>query len=318
LRFFTAALASLIVIGSTSNTASAKDPELLSLTMEHFRDSATLADNPADGTTTISTEKGFVEHKGLMRMVWNDEFLKGVIDKRTGQKSFQIDAWIIYSGSLRSYETASYETGNGPRSVPATQIGREVANCAVGDCTYTERIAFAVEEQFLRRLAAARVPAKPDTWPFRLIAKSGPDYTGRLSNAEVAGFLAKVDEYAAALRLANANAAVNTTAVVNPSAVADANPAGASLKVDFGIGGLPVDATAEQPNRAGILIIGVNRGSVAHRSGIIVGDIIYEFDGHAIKALADLQRAVAGCAANSVVTIKLYRGTNPMSVTAQF
>jgi hypothetical protein len=310
LRFFTAALASLIVIGSTSNTASAKDPELLSLTMEHFRDSATLADNPADGTTTISTEKGFVEHKGLMRMVWNDEFLKGVIDKRTGQKSFQIDAWIIYSGSLRSYETASYETGNGPRSVPATQIGREVANCAVGDCTYTERIAFAVEEQFLRRLAAARVPAKPDTWPFRLIAKSGPDYTGRLSNAEVAGFLAKVDEYAAALRLANANAAVNTTAVVNP--------AGASLKVDFGIGGLPVDATAEQPNRAGILIIGVNRGSVAHRSGIIVGDIIYEFDGHPIKALAELQAALARCAANSAVAIKLYRGTDKMALTAQF
>jgi S1-C subfamily serine protease len=100
--------------------------------------------------------------------------------------------------------------------------------------------------------------------------------------------------------------------------VSNASAAGASLKVDFGIGGLPVDATAEQPNRAGILIIGVNRGSVAHRSGIIVGDIIYEFDGHPIKALADLQRAVAGCAANSAVAIKLYRGTDPLAVTAQF
>jgi len=62
----------------------------------------------------------------------------------------------------------------------------------------------------------------------------------------------------------------------------------------------------------------VNGGSIAQKSGIIVGDILYEFDGHPVKALAELEAAVAACAANSAVAIKLYRGTDVMAVTARF
>jgi hypothetical protein len=233
-------------------------------------------------------------------MVWNDAFLRGVVDRKTGNKSIEVYAWIIYSGSSRSYETATYETKNGPRSVPATPIAKQVANCAVGDCSYTEHLAFSVDEGLLRELAAQPAAGKPKLWPFRFVAKSGPDYVAGLSNAEIAGFLAKVDEY------------LNTLPVVA------ANADNASLKLDLGIGGMPVEATPEQPRRAGILITAVNRGSIAHKSGVIVGDILYEFDGHPIKGLADLQSAVAGCAAHSVVAMKLYRGTDAMAVTAQF
>ena len=294
-----AALAATIVLGSTLGTAYAKDPALLSLTMEHFRDTATVKEDP-QGDATISTEKGFAEHTGPMRMVWKDEFLSSVIDKKTGQKSFQVDAWIVYSGSWRSYDTASYQTTNGPRSVPATKMGKEAANCAVGDCTYTERIAFTVDEELLRRLAAGYAPGKPALWAYKFIAKTGPDFAGGLSSAEIAGLLAKVDEFTNSLPAVKASAA------------------GASLKLDLGITGMPVAATADHPNRAGILIIGVVGGSVAQKSGIIIGDILYEFDGHPIKALAELQAAVAACAANSAVAIKLYRGIGSMGVTAQF
>jgi S1-C subfamily serine protease len=81
---------------------------------------------------------------------------------------------------------------------------------------------------------------------------------------------------------------------------------------------MPVAATLEQPNRAGVLIIAVNHGSVAQKSGVIVGDILFEFDGHAIKTSADLEAAVAACAAKSTVVIKLFRGTVAMSLTARF
>jgi S1-C subfamily serine protease len=66
------------------------------------------------------------------------------------------------------------------------------------------------------------------------------------------------------------------------------------------------------------LIIGVNSGSVAQKAGLIIGDILYEFDGHPIKDLAGLEAAVAACAANSTVGIKLYRGTNQMALSARF
>jgi hypothetical protein len=299
LKFRTAVLVP-IVLGFAVNSVLAKDPALLSLDMEHFRDTAIVKIDPADAVATITTENGYLEHTGPMRMVWNDEFLRGVIDKRTGQKSFQVYASIIYKGNLRSFATATYQAAGATQSVPVTALSNEVTNCAVGDCTYTERIAFPVDEELLRQLVAAYVPGRPALWRFKVIAKSGPAYSGELSNAEIAGFLAKVDEYTGALP------------------VSIENTANASLKLDFGVGGMPVAATQEQPNRAGVLIVAVNHGSVAHRAGVIVGDVLFEFDGHPIKTPADLEAAVAACAAKSVIAIKLYRGTETMAVTAQF
>jgi hypothetical protein len=307
LKFHTAAVASFIVTALGISPAGAKDPALSSLTMEHFRDTATVTENPSDGTTIISTENGYVEHTGPMRMVWHDEFLRAVIDRKTGGRSLQVYAWVIYSGSLRNYESANYRTASGPRRVPVNQLARQVVNCPVGDCTYTERIAFPIDEESMRQLAAARAPGSPDRWPYKLIAKSGPEYAGEISSAEIAGFLAKVDEYA------------NRPPVAAGSApVVNASPENASLSRELGIGGMSVDATEEQPNRAGVLVIGVARGSVAHKAGIIVGDILYAFDGHPLKTPADLQAALAGRATTSAVAITLYRGTNDTTVNARF
>jgi len=212
---------------------------------------------------------------------------------------------------------ANFRTANGPRSAPVVQLAREVVNCPVGDCTYTERVAFPVDEESMRQLAAARTPGNLDKWPFTLVAKSGPEYAGELSGAEIAGFLAKLDEYTNRPPVVRAGAAVADAGapVVNGST---ASTASAALSRDFGIRGMSVDATEERPNRSGVLVIGVVRGSVAHKAAIIVGDILYEFDGHPLKTPADLQAALAGRAATSTVAIKLYRGTSDTTVNARF
>jgi hypothetical protein len=298
-----AAFAAIMVYGLCAESASAKDAPLLSLSMEHFRDTATLADDAQNGRVTISTEKGYVERTGPLRMVWHDEFLTATIDKKSGEKSFQVHEEITYNGNWRYYQGASYQGANGPRSVPAVQISKESANCALGECIYTERIAFPVEEELLRQLAAAHVPAKPVMWNFTAVAKSGPAYAGALSSAEIAGLLLKVDQY------------TGTPTVVAAGAAGAATP---TARLDLGVGGMAVAATQEQPNRAGILIIAVPRGSVAQKSGIIVGDILYEFDGHPIRQLTELQVAVAACAPNSAVPVKLYRGNDPIALTARF
>jgi hypothetical protein len=283
------------------NVAGAKDPPLLSLGLEHFRDTAVIEDDPASAQATISTEAGFIEHSGPLHMVWQDEFLTAVIDHKTGQKSFLVHQVITYSGSWRAYETAHYQSAVGPRSVPATLVRKEAVNCLVGECTYTEDVAFSVDEESLRRLAAAYTPGKPVLWPYKLSVKSAAALNAGLSSAEIAGLLAKVDEYTGA-----------------PATISASAPLPASNRLSFGIDGLPVAATAEQPNRAGILITAVNRGSVAQKTGIIVGDILYEFDGHPVSALAQLHAAVAACAANAAVAVKLYRGMDPVVMTAQF
>jgi hypothetical protein len=233
-------------------------------------------------------------------MVWHDEFLTADIDKKTGQKSFQVHEQISYGGIWRFYESANYQALNGPRAAPAIHISKEAVNCSVGDCLYTEHVAFPVDEELLRQIAAGYVQAKPVIWPYKLIAKSGPAYTGGLSSAEIAGFLAKVDEYS------------------DTSARLGARPTHAPGALDLGIGGLPVAATEDYPARAGILIISVNRGSVAQQAGIIIGDILYEFNGRPITALDGLAAAVAACHADSAVPIKLYRGIDSIAMTAQF
>ena len=314
LKFRITALASFIAIALGISPAGAKDPALSSLTMEHFRDTATITENPSDGTAVISTENGYVEHTGPLRMVWHDEFLRGVIDRKSGARSLQVYALVIYSGALRNYESANYRTANGTRSVPVKPLGREVMNCPVGDCTYTERLAFTVDEESMRQIAAARAPGSPDKWPFKLVAKSGPAYTGELSSAEIAGFLAKIDEYASRPPAAQASApAVNASVPVPDTGTVNVSPSR-----ELGIGGMSVDASEEQPNRAGVLVTAVARGSVARKAGIIVGDILYEVDGHPLKTPADLQAALAGRAASAAVAIKLYRGTTETTVNALF
>jgi hypothetical protein len=305
------ALPALCVLAFALGTAHAKDPQLLSLGVDHFRDTATVTDGPQDAVATVSTENGYQEQHGPLRMVWNDEFLEGIIDKKTGQKSFLARVWITYTGSTRSYRTARYQGPNGPRSVPVSLIRLEKSYCAVGDCTNTEHLSFLLDEAMLRRFAAQAASSKQFLWPFKLAAKSGPDYSGELSSAEMAGLLAKVDDYGLEASSGTADARM-------PSAAAASTAAMASLKRQFGVGGMPVAATADQPDRAGVLITAVGGGSVAHQAGLIVGDIVYEFDGRSVRTPADLQAAVAACAANAAVTVKLFRGTAAMAVTARF
>src|ERR1700720_2183424 len=92
LKFRTLALASFIASALGIAAAGAKEPALSSLTMEHFRHTATVTENPGDGTTIISTENGYLEHTGPLRMVWHDEYLRGVIDRKTGRRSLQVYA----------------------------------------------------------------------------------------------------------------------------------------------------------------------------------------------------------------------------------
>jgi hypothetical protein len=301
-RLRIAAGASLILLGVSINTVHASDPALLTLTADHFRETASVTDDPAAGTTTISTERGYIERTGLMRMVWHDEFLNAVIDGKTGQKSLQVTVFVIYSGSFRSYETAAFSTSEGLRSVKTTALQEKSEFCATGTCTHTERVAFPVEESTLRQ-AAVSATGTPILWRFELVARSGPKYSGTLSTAEIAGLLAKVDEYA------------NKVPVGKAAPNAAALP---MLQFDLGIEGIQAAATQEQPNRGGILIAGVKSGSVAQRAGIIIGDIVFEFEGRPIATLADLQTAVAASTAGSKIPLRLYRGMNVMTVTVQF
>jgi hypothetical protein len=274
----------------------AKEAPQLSLTAEHFKTTASVREDTATGTTIISTEPGFVERTGPLRMVWHDEFLRGVIDHRTGQNALRVAVLVIYSGSPRAYATASYATASGPRTVSITDLHERKENCATGDCTYTDRMEFPVDEATLRQIAATEDAARPTLWHFELTAKAGPRYDGALSTAEIRGFLDRVDE-----------------ALQGASIAAVAAPSGTPH--DLGISGIPVTAAPERPSRAGLLIAAVLPGSAADQAGLITGDIVYECAGRAVQTPVQLQAALAASAGQGSVVVKLFRGLNSMTMT---
>ncbi|HTV95400.1 MAG TPA: PDZ domain-containing protein [Steroidobacteraceae bacterium] len=297
-------LAAFLALMLAAQGAFASRAALSSLSAEHFRDTAAVHEDPATGTTTISTEPGFVR-RGPLGTVWNDEYLTSRIDRATGRKSFQIDVSVTYSGAWRAYESASYPALEGTKTVTPTLLEREAVNCPVGECIYTEHLVIPVGEELLRHLAAGYVPGRPVLWTFRLSAKRGADYRGSLSNAEIAGLLERVDAYA--------QGPVAAVTVIKPQP-----PAAAPRRLDLGISGLAVSPAAENPERAGVLVVAVSSGSMAQKAGIITGDIIDRFGARAIRSLADLEAAMAASAGQSKAVIHLYRGTNEMSLRLDF
>jgi hypothetical protein len=301
--------AAALVAGTLSNAAAAKDAQLLSLGAEHFTQTATVTEETH--ATRITTEHGYVERSGLMGEVWHDEFLAARIDHDSGRVSYEMDVSLTYRGAARSYQSAEFRGLTQLETVPVKALKRQVINCPTGECTYTEQLAVPIDEAVLRHIAQGYVPGKPELWRFRILAKGGTEYRGSLSNAEVAGLLAKVDAY-----------------VQNPTAPRAPPPPPPPARLDFGISGLAVasgpDAPgaaalgAAAPNRAGVLVAGVSPGSIAQKTGIITGDIIYEFEGHPIRSPADLQKAVAASAVGSTASVRLYRGTETATLEARF
>lgn len=203
-------LAAVIVVtlaGCAGTTREAQVQTALALTKEHFKSTATIKDDSLDTTATITTVNGLQEKRGLLGIVWDDNFLRAFIDKKTGRTTIQLYQVIYYQGSgWNFFQTVNYETPSGPESRPVTIISRDVdcSGSRYGGCTYTEHIGFDIDEKLLRTIAAGYQPGQRVGWKFKFNAKSGKDYNDGMLPAEVAGFLEAIDAYRASHGLPSA------------------------------------------------------------------------------------------------------------------
>ena len=202
------ALSGCVVAADTGN-AGAISPrnaeEAVALTPEHFKATAKIDDDELDVVASINTMGGMVKRQGLLGIVWNDNFLRAVIDKKSGQMTFQVYQYINYEGDWRFYETVNYETPNGPVQKRLIQISRDVLSCSGSrystGCSYSEHFAFEVDEALLRTIASGYQPGAAVGWKFKFGAQRAEDWPDAMLPAEVVGFLQAVDEYRAAHNL---------------------------------------------------------------------------------------------------------------------
>jgi serine protease DegQ len=87
----------------------------------------------------------------------------------------------------------------------------------------------------------------------------------------------------------------------------------------LGIAGQPVhlsEAQRQAENREdALLVVGVTPSSPAAAAGVLVGDLLIDFDGHAIASPEDLLDLLAGDRVGRAVPLRILRGTSGLTAT---
>lgn len=319
MKFWLFLILALAVSGCATTTKDEQIQNFLSLTKEHFKSVATVMDDPLDTVATITTANGFQETHGLLGIVWDDNFLRSFVDKKTGKTSFQLYQVLRYQGSgWNFYQTVNFESPSGPQSKPVTVISRDVdcAGSRYSGCTYTEHVAFNADESLLQAIATNYLPEKRVVWKFKFMAQSGQVHNDGMSSAEITGLLEKVDEYRNSKGYGKIGGVIsNTTNSTNVPLITKTSP-----NRMLGINMIPVPATFSSMNGIetgkGLMVVTVVPSSAAARVGILVGDIILKFDGREMNATAELQNAVKS--AGDSATIELVRGREKSMLAVSF
>ncbi len=87
----------------------------------------------------------------------------------------------------------------------------------------------------------------------------------------------------------------------------------------LGIAGQPVRLRKDRESAGaageGLLVVAVTSGSPAAETGIIVGDVILEFDGHPVESPEDLLDLLLGDRIGRPVPLRILRGGNPVELS---
>ncbi len=301
------------------STTDQQGAQLLALTDTHFRDTTTIKDGPLDVVATFSTVNGFQEKHGLLGIVWNDEFLRAFVDKKTGTIKFQLYAIIPYTDSTwRFYNGATYLTPNGPVAANVDVIDRDVdctGSSTFGGCSYTEQVAFDVPADVIQRLADAYgTDAAHHIWLFKFSAHSGSEYSDGIIPAEAKGLLEAMQVHGinTAAVAGNSHDAV-PTATSTPSGSPPAHPA-------IGVTAIPTPLPVANMLKVngGLMVITVTPGSPADHAGLKPGDVITKYADQSVNAVADLQSAVNATSSGSTVQLSVQRGNAASKISVKY
>jgi serine protease DegQ len=118
-------------------------------------------------------------------------------------------------------------------------------------------------------------------------------------------------------------AAIRGLGVVIPATIAWKTAAallqnGGMQRGFLGIAGQPVhlpESQRAEGRTEGLLAVGVTEGSPAAGAGVLVGDILVDFDGHPIRSAEDLLELLTADRINRAVPVRILRGTSVVTVT---
>lgn len=191
--------ATCIVVGGCGAELQKQEMQkALSLSPEHFKQTTKVKDDELESVVTFSTEGGYSEKRGLLGVIWSDEFLRAFRDKKSGAVRFQVYlAWVHQgSGWMHPYQ-ANYGK---PLIVTPTQKVTSDVSCSGGKysgCIYSEHVVFDLSDGEFKRVieGATADDLTSKVWRFRVKGQSGLDYDGAILLSEFFGLKAALDEH---------------------------------------------------------------------------------------------------------------------------
>lgn len=170
----------------------------LELSKESIKPLINVKDDPLEAVVTFDTKNVFQQRHGLANVVWNDFFLRGFIDKTTGDRVVQVYAALEHvSGSWLFPYQVNY--GKPLTSEPVTKISSDV-DCSAKDlwrsCKYNEHVGFTIKQEEVDRLKSV-IKNDPTNlfWVFKLKTNSGIDVSDGITKFEFAALFERMDEY---------------------------------------------------------------------------------------------------------------------------
>jgi hypothetical protein len=169
--------------------------KLQSLTPADVARGVVIEDDDLATLAKVSTSEAYRSNSRFTDPVRADNFVRAIIDKKTGGVLYQIYQTVTYMFEWRNFTSVNYASPTGPQTAKLDQINREVIMCTAGSCVYRETVGFIVSEAFLTTIASQYAPGNSPLWRFKFRATKSFDWEDSMNPAEIAGLLLAVDTY---------------------------------------------------------------------------------------------------------------------------
>lgn len=160
---------------------------------QDIADKVKIENDDYDTVIRLSTEPFYVTKSGILKLVSGDKFIRAIVDKKTGDTTFQLYIWSSFTGEWDRFTHLTYKVGDELKTALAKEIDSAVGSCSAYGCVKRVDMVFEIPEADLR-IASQNAQANTDrSWPFKLFTRKSGDAMNGMMETEIAGLLLAVD-----------------------------------------------------------------------------------------------------------------------------
>jgi hypothetical protein len=150
-------------------------------------------------SVVLSTQDGYTRGRSIKGALADDVHLRAVVDRRTGNVSWQVWHELAYVSGPRELDTIDFRVRGTAYQVRPLVVDHRLDRCpptdAIGHCGHAMRVVFEVPDPVVREIAESYRPGERGPWQLRFRSSQGEDMVGGISPAEAAGLIQALEAW---------------------------------------------------------------------------------------------------------------------------